>query len=159
MDVRLIALATLACWTIGSTAQQMPSRRQQPISIESARKLGKLPNSRLQPLPMPTLDQLKMNPEFTIARECAETFGVTKAGVACTVGSLSVSEFQKCLDHGVGTAEGCLGPNNDLVKLTRNPPAYAEQVIRNTFESLGAATEDAKKQFTEPFKQYLGVSF
>ncbi|MEH3085466.1 MAG: hypothetical protein PGN26_02760 [Xylophilus ampelinus] len=57
-----------------------------------------------------------MNPELTVAVECAMTSGgepMTFAG--CTGGRLTTMELNKCFTIGVG-GNGCFGDNNEIVK-------------------------------------------
>lgn len=56
-----------------------------------------------------------LTPEQQIAVNCAvRTGGNPKAFAICTGGQLTARELGKCWDHGIGTDEGCFGPNNDL---------------------------------------------
>jgi hypothetical protein len=59
---------------------------------------------------------LNLNPELTVAMECAMSSGgepMTFAG--CTGGRLTVMELNKCFTIGVG-GNGCFGDNNEIVK-------------------------------------------
>ncbi|MEV1965813.1 hypothetical protein ABZR56_05040 [Pseudomonas aeruginosa] len=61
--------------------------------------------------------QLSMNPEMTIAVQCAATTGGDPMSWAgCTGGQLTQRELTKCLTNGVGGPDGCFGPNNTIVQ-------------------------------------------
>lgn len=62
-------------------------------------------------------NQLGMNPEMTIAVQCATTTGGDPMSWAgCTGGQLTQRELTKCLTNGVGGPDGCFGPNNTIVQ-------------------------------------------
>ncbi|MGZ3766704.1 MAG: hypothetical protein ACXVA2_18715 [Mucilaginibacter sp.] len=64
--------------------------------------------------------ELHMNPEATVAAECAMTSGGQPlVFMGCTGGRLTAMELQKCIDHGIGK-DGCFGPNNEIVKALRS---------------------------------------
>lgn len=70
---------------------------------------------------------LNLNPELTVAMECAMSSGgepMTFAG--CAGGRLTVMELNKCFTIGVG-GNGCFADNNEIVKGLRavrgGPPA------------------------------------
>ncbi|MCX7033570.1 MAG: hypothetical protein NT046_06310 [Arenimonas sp.] len=72
---------------------------------------------------------LNLNPELTIAVECAATSGgepLTFAG--CAGGRLTARELEKCLNHGIGEG-GCFGPNNEIVKGLRQLGVDMQQVL------------------------------
>lgn len=55
------------------------------------------------------------NPELTIALECAATTGgEPELFVACAGGGLLARELDKCFSGGIGTTNGCFGPNNSI---------------------------------------------
>ncbi|WHR56734.1 hypothetical protein [Acinetobacter haemolyticus] len=57
------------------------------------------------------------NPETTIALECAATTGgQPKLFVACAGGRLLERELDKCFSGGIGTSNGCFGPNNSITQ-------------------------------------------
>jgi hypothetical protein len=61
--------------------------------------------------------ELKLNPELTIAVECAATSGGEPLVFAgCAGGRLTERELRKCLDNGIGGDGGCFGPNNEIVR-------------------------------------------
>ncbi len=56
-----------------------------------------------------------LSPEQQIALSCAvQTGGVPKLYAACTGGKLLERELDKCLQYGIATDQGCLGPNNTI---------------------------------------------
>ncbi|MNK16210.1 hypothetical protein D3C87_343710 [compost metagenome] len=58
------------------------------------------------------------NPETTIALECAATTGgQPKLFVACAGGRLLERELEKCFSGGIGTPNGCFGPNNSITQV------------------------------------------
>lgn len=58
-----------------------------------------------------------LNPEMQIALTCAVASGGEPTTFAtCAGGQLAAAEIGKCWQHGVGTAEGCYGPNNSIRK-------------------------------------------
>lgn len=62
-------------------------------------------------------NNLNMNPEMTIAVQCAATTGGDPMGWAgCTGGQLTQRELTKCITNGVGGPDGCFGPNNTIVQ-------------------------------------------
>jgi WD40 repeat protein len=62
----------------------------------------------------------KMNPEWTIAAQCAASSGgVPVTTAACTAGWLTLREFGKCFEKGFG-GDGCFGPDNSIVKAVSN---------------------------------------
>lgn len=62
----------------------------------------------------------QLTPEQRVFAECAVQTGLRPyAFAACATGQLTVNEFQKCLDKGVG-GDGCFGRNNEIVRLVRN---------------------------------------
>lgn len=73
-----------------------------------------------------------LNPEQQIALGCAiSTGGNPKAFAICTAGRLTARELDKCWQNGIGTDDGCFGPNNELRK--------GAQVIRDKVcETTGA---------------------
>ena len=59
---------------------------------------------------------LKLNPELTVAAECAmSSGGQPYVFAACTGGRLTVMELNKCFTVGVG-GSGCFGENNEITK-------------------------------------------
>lgn len=59
---------------------------------------------------------LKLNPELTVAAECAmSSGGQPYAFAACTGGRLTAMELDKCFTIGVG-GNGCFGDNNEITK-------------------------------------------
>lgn len=61
-----------------------------------------------------------LNPEQQIALSCAiSTGGAPQAFASCTAGRLTAREINKCWENGVGTNDGCFGPNNELVRAAR----------------------------------------
>lgn len=62
-------------------------------------------------------NNLNINPEMTIAVQCAATTGGDPlAWAGCTGGQLTERELSKCLTNGVGGPDGCFGPNNTIVQ-------------------------------------------
>jgi hypothetical protein len=61
---------------------------------------------------------LGANPEIQIASECAAA-GSPMAVAACTSSRLTTRELQKC-GNGIGTPDGCFGPNNTLRRHLEN---------------------------------------
>lgn len=60
---------------------------------------------------------LNMNPEMTIAVQCATTTGGNPiAWAGCTGGQLTKRELTKCLNDGIGGRDGCFGSNNTIIK-------------------------------------------
>jgi len=55
----------------------------------------------------------ELNPEGQMVAQCVAQYGVSKVAAACAATRLTVAEFDKC-KNGIGTANGCFGPNNDL---------------------------------------------
>ena len=73
--------------------------------------------------------QLRLNPELTIAVECAATSGGEPLVFAgCAGGRLTARELEKCLSNGIGEG-GCFGPNNEIVKGLRQLGVDMEQVL------------------------------
>ncbi len=69
-----------------------------------------------------------LTPEQQIALSCGvSSGGEPHAFAACTGGQLLSRELDKCWDHGIGTDDGCFGPNNDIRKFLES----ADDVIRN----------------------------
>lgn len=61
--------------------------------------------------------KLDLNPEAQIAVQCAvATGGEPEAFAGCAGGLLTKRELEKCQQNGVGGADGCFGPNNDIIK-------------------------------------------
>lgn len=59
---------------------------------------------------------LRLNPELTIAVECAMASGGEPTVFAsCTGGQLTMRELNKCVSQGIG-GSGCFGENNEIVK-------------------------------------------
>lgn len=59
---------------------------------------------------------LQLNPEQTVALECAmASGGEPMAFAGCTGGRLATMELNKCFTYGVG-GHGCFGDNNEIVK-------------------------------------------
>ncbi|MBY5635922.1 hypothetical protein HFO39_14205 [Rhizobium leguminosarum] len=62
-----------------------------------------------------------LTPEQQIAVNCAvASGGEPSTFAACTGGDLTLRELNKCWEHGIGTSQGCLGPNNEYVKFWRD---------------------------------------
>lgn len=62
-------------------------------------------------------NNFNINPEMTIAVQCATTTGGNPlAWAGCTGGQLTERELSKCLTNGVGGSNGCFGPNNTIVQ-------------------------------------------
>lgn len=62
-----------------------------------------------------------LNPEQQIALACAvSTGGQPHAFAACTGGQLLERELNKCWEHGIGTDQGCFGPNNEYRRFLRS---------------------------------------
>jgi hypothetical protein len=72
---------------------------------------------------------IHLNPEQTIAVECAMTTGGQPMAFAgCTGGRLTQRELTKCIEKGVG-GDGCFGPNNEIVKALRAVGIDMEQIL------------------------------
>lgn len=74
-------------------------------------------------------NSLNLNPELTVAVECAMSSGgepITFAG--CTGGRLTAMELNKCFTHGVG-GSGCFGDNNEIVKGLRTIGVDLHQIM------------------------------
>jgi hypothetical protein len=57
----------------------------------------------------------KINKEWQIAARCiAQSGGNVFAAAGCTGGLLTQRELNKCLKGGIGTEDGCFGPNNTI---------------------------------------------
>lgn len=70
-----------------------------------------------------------LNPEQQIALACAiSSGGEPHAFAVCTGGQLLERELNKCWQHGIATASGCFGPNNEYSRLLRS----ADQQMRRT---------------------------
>ncbi|MCE1021492.1 hypothetical protein LU640_29075 [Pseudomonas monteilii] len=75
-------------------------------------------------------NQLSMNPEMTIAVQCAATTGGDPMSWAgCTGGQLTQRELTKCLTHGVGGNDGCFGPNNTIVQGLNQLGQFVQQQL------------------------------
>ncbi len=62
----------------------------------------------------------QLTAEQQVFAECAVETGLQPyAFAACATGQLTLNEFQKCFEIGVG-GEGCFGNNNEVVKLVRD---------------------------------------
>jgi hypothetical protein len=62
----------------------------------------------------------QLNPEQQIALSCAITTGAHPYPFAtCTGGRLTAREIEKCWQNGIGTDQGCFGPNNELRKFSQ----------------------------------------
>jgi hypothetical protein len=61
---------------------------------------------------------LGANRESQLAAECAMLKEPSSIG-ACIAGRLTTNEVQKC-KNGIGTSNGCFGPNNSLRKALEN---------------------------------------
>ncbi|MCJ2043974.1 MULTISPECIES: hypothetical protein [unclassified Methylobacterium] len=61
-----------------------------------------------------------LTPEQQIALSCAVTTGAEPHAFAvCAGGQLMQREIDKCFQHGIGTDQGCFGPNNEYRKFLR----------------------------------------
>jgi hypothetical protein len=72
----------------------------------------------------------ELTPEQQIALNCAvSTGGEPRAFAVCTAGRLAARELAKCWTGGIGTSDGCFGPNNEIVRFANN----VDDVARNAF--------------------------
>ena len=63
----------------------------------------------------------QLSPEQQVIAGCVmQTGGEPKSTIACIGGTLTVREIEKCFSGGIGTSQGCFGPNNDAVRYLRN---------------------------------------
>ncbi|WP_143062029.1 hypothetical protein [Faunimonas pinastri] len=86
-------------------------------------------------------------PEQQIALGCAiDTKMEPHAYVVCTGGKLLERELGKCLEHGIGTDDGCFGPNNDFVKLLHQ----RDDMIKHALGENSVAYQ-ALKTIEDPF--------
>lgn len=97
------------------------------------------------------LAQLDPNPEAMIAIQCAvQSGGEPEVFVGCTAGQLAVRELDKCLKHGIGTDEGCFGPNNSLSKAYDQigegiATAFGKESVAYQAWQVAAAQQDPRK--------------
>jgi hypothetical protein len=71
-----------------------------------------------------------LTPEQQIGISCALTTGAHPyAYAACTGGRLAARELAKCWQGGIGTDNGCFGPNNELIK----GGTFLNDAARNAF--------------------------
>ena len=88
--------------------------------------------------------ELKMNPEATVAVECAmSSGGEPTAFLGCAGGRLTAMEFQKCIGDGIGNG-GCLGENNELVKMRDKTFEPYRWVGEQLNDALGEGHEISK---------------
>lgn len=97
------------------------------------------------------LAKLDPNPEAMIAIQCAvQSGGEPEVFVGCTAGQLAVRELDKCLEHGIGTDEGCFGPNNSLSNAYEQigegiATAFGKQSAAYLAWQVAAAQQDPRK--------------
>lgn len=77
-----------------------------------------------------------LTPEQQIAIACAiQTGGQPYAFAACTGGQLLSRELDKCWQNGIGTDDGCFGPNNEYKKFLSG----VDEQMRRTFGDQSVA--------------------
>ncbi|REG28647.1 hypothetical protein ATI61_108185 [Archangium gephyra] len=83
--------------------------------------------------------KLGLNPETQIALTCAATSGGEPTVFAsCTGGQLAQRELDKCWQGGVGTKDGCYGPNNSLRKFFDNVDSEVRTMLGEKNALYGA---------------------
>jgi hypothetical protein len=80
-----------------------------------------------------------LTPEQQIALSCAiSTGGQPYAFAACTGGQLLTRELDKCWQNGIGTANGCFGPNNEYVRFINGIDDQARNLMGENSEAYRA---------------------
>jgi hypothetical protein len=83
--------------------------------------------------------RLGLNPEAQIALTCAATSGGEPTVFAsCAGGQLAQRELDKCWQGGVGTQDGCYGPNNSLRKFFDNVDGQLRTMLGENNALYGA---------------------
>ena len=71
-----------------------------------------------------------MTPEQQVAVACAaKTGGEPRAFAVCTGGQLMAREIDKCWNGGIGTQQGCFGPNKEIYKYWNSMDGALRQAL------------------------------
>lgn len=98
---------------------------------------------------------IRLTHEQAIVVKCLGRFGPTPQGAYCAAGAVTFSELEKCT-RGIGTANGCLGPNNEITHafgkvsdLARTAPGIAGDAFRASVQVAVTNVEQFGKELAD----------